>query len=309
MKGLALSRAYYEAFGLPMLAQNYPDYQDRIAVGFAGEGSDCFGYDDEISADHDFGPRFCLWLTDEDFSAIGKDLDTSYRNLPSEFMGYQTEANTRHSHSRHGVKRISDYYRDYTGCPKGPRTWQEWIRIPDHLLAACINGAVFSDRLGLFTEIRNHIAQGMPEDVRRKKIAARAFSMAQSGQYNFSRCLKHREPGAAHLALSEFVTSAVKISFLLNRAYSPYYKWMFRGLRDLAVLSELHAPLFRLITNEPADSQVCCQLIEEVSASVIRELLRQHLTDGDWDYLEPHAMRILDSIRNPDIRGLHITIG
>lgn len=32
----------------------------------------------------------------------------------------------------------------------------------------------------------------MPEDVRRKKLAARLIFMAQSGQYNYSRCLGHK---------------------------------------------------------------------------------------------------------------------
>ena len=40
----------------------------------------------------------------------------------------------------------------------------------------------------------------MPEDVRAKKIGSCALKAAQSGQYNYARCIKHGEDGAAMLA-------------------------------------------------------------------------------------------------------------
>ena len=61
MKGLELSRSFYEGAGAPMLQERFPELLGRIAVGLAGEGSECFGFDDELSADHDFEPAFCLW--------------------------------------------------------------------------------------------------------------------------------------------------------------------------------------------------------------------------------------------------------
>ena len=60
------SRRFYEKQVSGMIRNLFSVYEDRIAVGLAGEGSDCFGYDDFISRDHDFGTGVCLWLTDED---------------------------------------------------------------------------------------------------------------------------------------------------------------------------------------------------------------------------------------------------
>ena len=54
IKGLELSKLYFENIYLPELRKEFPELLERMAVGLAGEGSECFGYDDEISRDHDF---------------------------------------------------------------------------------------------------------------------------------------------------------------------------------------------------------------------------------------------------------------
>ena len=71
MKGLELAEKYYEAVGKEMLLTKYPEYFERMAIGLVGQGSECFGFDDEISTDHDFGPAFCIWLNQQDFQTIG----------------------------------------------------------------------------------------------------------------------------------------------------------------------------------------------------------------------------------------------
>ena len=43
-----------------------------------------------------------------------------------------------------------------------------------------------------------------------------------------------------------------------------------------------------------------------MSAAVSEELRAQGLTDGGWDFLEPHAYAVMRRIRNPEIAALHI---
>ena len=48
------------------------------------------------------------------------------------------------------------------------------------------------------------------------------------------------------------------------------------------------------------------QVIEDICATIIKELKAQHLSNGNWDYLEPHGFEIMEKIENPQIRNLHI---
>ena len=71
MKGMELSRLYYEEVCKPAIEKEAGELTERTAVGLVGEGSECYGYDDEISRDHDFGPSCCFWLTKEDYRIYG----------------------------------------------------------------------------------------------------------------------------------------------------------------------------------------------------------------------------------------------
>ena len=63
MKGLELARGYFYDECLPRLRRELPAVLPHLAAGLVGEGSDCFGYDDHVSRDHDWGPGFCIWLS------------------------------------------------------------------------------------------------------------------------------------------------------------------------------------------------------------------------------------------------------
>lgn len=305
MKGLELARAYYEEYGRPMIREQFPEYEGRIAAGLAGEGSECFGYDDGLSRDHDFEAGFCLWLTQEDWERAGFRLFRAYGKLPEEFRGVRREQTSLFGGSRKGVMTIGEFYGRTMGCSGIPENLRQWMAIPEYALAQAVNGEVFRDDLGAFSRVREELRKGYPEDVRLKKIAARAALMAQAGQYNYGRCRKRGERGAAALAAAEFVKAGISMVFLLNNRYTPYYKWMFRAMDDLPVLGELRPVMERLLT-EAGDGSL---LIEEICEALIREMKRQGLTDGSWDYLEPHALSVTERIRDGWLRNLHLMEG
>lgn len=308
MKGLELAEKYYEVYGKPMLQKEFPAYVDKIAAGLVGQGSECFGYDDAVSQDHDFGPGFCLWLTDEDYSRIGAALQAAYNRLPRVFLGY-TRNTTQQGGDRVGPMRISEFYGRFAGNIDSLSKQSYWLVVPEHFLATAVNGKVFCDPLGEFTRIRTFLKNYYPEDIRIKKIAARAACMAQSGQYNYYRVMKRGDWVAARLALDQFLRESMAMIYLLNKIYMPYYKWTFHGLSDLPVLHDL-IPLLRQIAELPVtEEKTLGPVIETICANVITELKRQNLTSSSHDFLDSHTGEIMSHIQDPDIRSLHVMTG
>ena len=309
MRGIEASHRWYEAHGAPMLEREFAAELPRIAVGLAGRGSECFGFDDELSRDHDFRIRFLLWITEADERGFGFRLGRAYARLKKEFPpGGGATGESMLGDVEEGVTVIGDFYRRHLGIPGVPENWRQWLYTPEYAFAEAVNGAVFRDDSGVFTGIRNALLHGMPEDVRKKKIAARALRMAQSGQYNFLRCTKHGEAGAAALALGEFVREAASMIFLLNRRFAPYYKWVFRAMRQLETLSDMTDPLEFLLTQE-ADTATKAAIVEDICLAVARELSAQDLSDAEGAYLEPHAFAVMKTIRSREIRELHVMEG
>ncbi|MCD8069007.1 MAG: tetratricopeptide repeat protein, partial [Lachnospiraceae bacterium] len=111
--GMQLAQSFYEQAFLPLFSRYAPECMDKMAVGLAGEGSDCFGFDDAVSQDHDFGPGLCIWLTHDDYETYGEQLSELYQMLPQEFNGYQ-----RHvviENGRVGVFDMDRFFARFTG--------------------------------------------------------------------------------------------------------------------------------------------------------------------------------------------------
>ena len=309
MRGLELARAYYEAHGRPMLETRFPQLLPHIAVGLFGSGSECFGYDDERSRDHDFEPGFMLLLPGED--AVDRRsaflLERAYAQLPREFMGLRRGLVQPVGGPRRGVLRAAEFFADKVGAPDGVLTVGQWLSTPEYALAEAVNGEIFFDGSGEVTAIRQRLSN-WPEDIRKKKLAGCLLLMAQAGQYNYPRCLAHGEKGAAQLAVVDFVRHCIGAVFLLNGIYQPYYKWAFRAMRALPRLSLL-AELMEYLLTTDNDAEMAAEkarVIEGVAADVIAELRRQGLTRADCDDLEKHAYSVNDSIADGDIRNLHV---
>ncbi len=311
MKGLDESKRFYEEYGIKMLSDDFPEYAPRIAVGLVGHGSECFGFDDEVSRDHDFQTGFCMWLTGEDEQKIGFRLTRAYDKLRETCgLGRVSHLSVAGANSQ-GVQTIGEFYKRYTGREGAPTDPKDWLYTDSEYFAEATNGEVFRDDLGIFSEIRERILHGMPDDVRLKKLAASVLRMAQTGQYNYARCLAHGEEGAAMLALTEFVKNACQVFFLLEGKHCPYYKWMFRAMKELTNFGEYADVLQFLLTsdNDEGGKRVKCEIVEDIARAVILELKKREIADCEGNYLEPFAYAIIKRIKSAELRNLHILIG
>ena len=292
-----------------MLRERFPDLMGQIAVGLFGSGSECFGYDDDISRDHDFEPGFMLLLPGED--AVDRRaaflLERAYAKLPRAFMGLERGLMQPVGGPRHGVLRAAEWFNEKVGSPDGALTLTQWLSVPEYALAEAVNGELFFDGYGAVTAIRRRLS-AWPEDVRKKKLAGHLLLMAQSGQYNYARCLRHGESGAAQLAAGDFVRHAMSAVFLLNGVYQPYYKWAFKALRALPRLSLLAELMEYLLTtdNDGNLARAKQEVMEGMAADVIGELRRQELTAADGGDLEKHAYSVNDAVDDAGLRNMHV---
>ena len=306
MNGLSLSREYFFGTAEPQLKNLFPELYTRLAAGLVGNGSECFGFDDEISRDHDWGVDFFIWTTEEDGESI-----PALRNWKEKLFIEEPPPfpRTRSDYGANvGVMTCGDFYFSLIGAAECPKSLSEWVRAPEENFAMAVNGEVFIDGQGGFTKTREDLLKGYPEDLRRKKIAAKCMALAQTGQYNHERVAARGDRVTLRSVLSRFTDSAIAMTFLLNNTYRPYYKWAFRALEGLPVLGEATARLLLAISETGGfdnESQSARQrLISDLCAIFVRELKAQKLTVSDDWFLATHGEEVQSTIQDNSLRNL-----
>jgi len=309
MKGLEVAEKYYEAFGAEMMHTQFPELEEIVAVGLLGSGSECYGYDDDTSKDHDFEPGFILFLPPEEVvdRKLAFRLERAYAKLPDEFMGLTRNKDVSYDTGRHGVIRTADFFRSKVGDPDGVLTPEQWMNIPEHYLLEATNGKVFRDDVGTVTDIRSRLSY-FPEDVRLKKIAGALMLAEQASNYNYERQLSRGDTAAAQLAIYEYVKNVISVCFLLEKKYKPYYKWVFRAMNDLPTFAVLREDLECLISsgNGVAETVEKRSKIRSINACLGAEIRHQMLSDYDGLHLDSFAYCVNGKIKDPSIRNLHV---
>lgn len=80
VKGLELAERFFWEEMHPLLQQSEEDLLSHGAFGVAGPGSECLGFDDAYSRDHDFTPMCCIWIRKAEMETYGCEIQ---RLLPA----------------------------------------------------------------------------------------------------------------------------------------------------------------------------------------------------------------------------------
>ena len=264
---------------------NLPDLAPYMCLALVGTGSECLGFDDAISEDHDFTKRCQLFLPADIY-------ETNKERLQSYFKNY--------AYGTVQIECISEFYRRYTLYPEGPQCEKEFRRVPQDLLCTATNGEVFLDNFGSFTHIRQRLLAYYPEDIRLRKIAYELNQLAQSGQYNLPRMLQRGDTIAASLALHQFVHHYMLLVHLFNKSYAPFYKWLYRHSCTLPILGNtVKHGIVELLDAPITDTK---SHIDRLCSAIIQELQRNGLSTSPIDFLTYQAKEVIQRIQDPLLR-------
>ncbi len=172
MSGRELSQRFYAEVVRPAIDPVLGD--TPYAAAMLGDGSDALGYDDEVSPDHDFGPRVQLILPEQ---ADPGPLLHALAGLPTSYAGYpilygSTSASNGWTEGVPSVCTPEGLFRSRLGFdPAVGITLADWLTTPTQILATLTNGPIFHDPAGLLTEGRTAL-RWYPDDVWRYVLAA-----------------------------------------------------------------------------------------------------------------------------------------
>ena len=250
INGLLLNQLFYEEIVAPVLQTHFPEMSYSAAL--IGWGSDVLGYDDSQSTDHNWGPRFQIFMAEREYERYHAELnDVLGRQLPQTFRGYPTafpivgdvqrSPDTSPAHNLE-IWTVRDYFVRYLGCdPYAETRGADWLTFSEHKLLAVTSGRVFHDGLGELETIRAKLHY-YPDDVWLYMLAAQWEKISEE-QVFVGRAGYAGDDLGSMLIAARQVRNLMKLCFLLERRYAPYSKWLGTAFGRLACAREL-SPIF-----------------------------------------------------------------
>ncbi len=254
--GAAMCERYYWRGIRPILDSHFADVPH--AAGLLDSGSEVLGFDDEMSRDHDWGPRAQLFVSQGDYARYATNIhDRLARELPRAFDGYSTnfsQPDTSDGGTRwmepaaHGpinhrviVTTTARFFRDYIDLDLTQALEKiDWLSVSEQRLLTITRGPLFHDGIGL-QQVRERLNY-YPRDVWLHLMAACWQRISQEEHLMGRAGLAGDEVGSALIG-ARLVRDAMRLCFLMAREYAPYAKWLGSGFRRLPLGPALYPEL------------------------------------------------------------------
>jgi len=320
IKGLELCETFFHEHGLPIIRQYNPNL--RFTAGLIGYGSDVLGYDDHVSTDHMWGPRFYLFLQENDIKNKNDLMDLFETNLPYVYKGYSvnfSEPDPNDNGVRHSefidsgkvspliwIYTVNDFIKEYLGMM--PSSNVDWLALSEHRLLGFSSGKLFIDMLDV-SEIREKLSF-YPHDVKMYLITSQWALIAEEQAF-VKRCSDCNDEIGSMIICSRIVERLMKLCFLYKDKYAPYSKWFGTGFNHLEINSDIKEEITAALSaNSIIDREkhlVKAQMLvaqvhneSSVTESINIQVEKYYDRDIDVIYADKIADKARDSIK--DIR-------
>lgn len=281
--GLKLSRLFYQEAVRPVMEHDFPGLCYSAAL--IGSGSEVFGFDTEMSTDHDWGPRLLLFLEKEDLNTYGIRITAVLgEKLPFQFHGWPTGFDLHENGSgvlksrevrpvphRVRVHSLESYFTAQLGWDTHKElTPADWLSIPQQDLRAVTAGEVFHDEVGL-EDIRRRLVY-YPRDTWLYLLACQWQRIGQE-EHLAGRAGQAGDDLGSWLIASRLVRDLMYLGFFMEKVYAPYPKWFGTAFRQLHCSREF-LPVFERVQRAGGWQERLAALAEayEIAASYHNQL-------------------------------------
>lgn len=257
--GLKLSEDFFKTLVAQMMERKFPELIYSAAK--IDQGSDVLGYDTEMSMDHHWGPKTMIFLGEEDYKEYRDALaDYFSYSLPFEFKGYPTHFDNVEDSGgvlkkiakypiTHGISvhTIQGFFKNYLGFdPEKKITEVDWLTVPNQNLLTISKGRIFHDGLGRLGPIRKKLAW-YPDDVWYFLLACQWRKIAQEEPF-MARCGIAGDELGSRLVAGRMVNEIMKLCFMMEKRYYPYYKWFGTAFNQLNCAGDI-GPVLKRVFN------------------------------------------------------------
>lgn len=265
-----------------------------LTVGLFGSGSECIKCDDILSRDHDVTLLPVILVKEEKYEEYLHKFEKIEKQLPKEYLGLKLYRNDI-INERRGILSFEKFLDKYINY--------DILTMPEHLLLEFTNGEVFYDNLE-FNKLRNKFIY-FSEDIRRYKLANKLYLAYQTGQYNIKRMIDRKDKLTSEFILNLFMDNIASIVYILNKEYTPFYKWKLHNLKRLPILGEkMYDKMLELLSLDKENKHKIENFVFEISYLIIEELQKQFGIGYKTLYLYDYIDDIMSTISDENIREL-----